>query len=436
MSLFLFVFASLLYLPIGYAEPAQDFFNDSYDKAKQIFAIGESNHISLTSYRYLSRLLNKRGIDPDLRFIIIERAHDQDEFYKTISTSSNGDPRKLNSTFWNLLKAQEHPLQLLGIGEEYMAADPFLITEIIPQIQELNRRRLGLGFMPIELRSVDGLTRFSNFDQAKVSEQLAHSNVLDLQSRISHLNLRFSDEKPVCLTNGSMRALLKSSMNREINTANHFKSIFKQALDDEERAKIIILYHIGHLMPGVKGILPFDENQKSNQWTFEERPYANWIGLLIHEKLFNRKDIRVVLLDEASAIGSQDGVLNLRRFNIQRDVRHDIGFSLENVPQNDVEPTFFSENCCLAFRLYNEPATPIDIADDVIVVRQRRNRNPMDLFKFWKSNFHYYRNNRILKRIKEISDQTGCEKDELSQDMLTVLDPERFKIKKRKITVD
>ena len=39
MSLFLFVFASLLYLPIGYAEPAQDFFNDSYDKAKQIFAI-------------------------------------------------------------------------------------------------------------------------------------------------------------------------------------------------------------------------------------------------------------------------------------------------------------------------------------------------------------------------------------------------------------
>lgn len=235
-------------------------------KQSHILALGEANHANYKIYTHLKTLLEKVGMDPDLKYLAIERSHNLAGFYESISKKSVDD-----ETVFRHLPTLNHKIYTLDGGG--FSADPYFITSVAPLIQELNKKREH----PLIIIPIDG-------------SQVGERPLPPLPIARDHEGII-----PTELTTYS------ASWDREAETSHLFKERVLNQLGSN--GKVIVLYHLGHLAQGIQGHFA-KINFKENIWEAAEWHPSSWLGFTLEENPELRQKTKVIAFDEKDSNGS------------------------------------------------------------------------------------------------------------------------------------
>lgn len=231
----------------------------------RILLLGFPNHNTFEQLHYLAELLKEVGTDKKLKFVILERPHDNDSFYEMLSKHDLSYVMK-NIKFESTL-SQKNTLCEAEWG--------YGIKNVMPIIRNLNKVRSILS--PLLVKTIDGLFSGRDFSWPGRKE-LREGNcaIKDLSS--SHSN----------------RTIYIGSSNREADTAQNFDDkIWKNLKNDE---KVIIVYNIAHLIYGFESCFPHMISE--NEWISNLSPLT-WMHLFLDKYPEAKQDMGLILFDSA-----------------------------------------------------------------------------------------------------------------------------------------
>ncbi len=302
----------LLAVPV-YADPQSDIENQIFDQHKveprllllkeyeraQILALGETNHSQFRIFEHLISFLKKVGMDPRLKYIVLERSEDFAGFYEDLSVRSLEDVIKKNH-FLNQTS------QNSAICNSF-SANPYLVSRFFPILRSVNQQRdQKLHLPPILVTSVD----------------VSYSQILTAP-RHSVDTVKEGD----CKLPLGVPARIEESQDREMITAQGFKSRVWDHLD--EKSKVIVVYHIGHLIQGFEACLP---KLKEQSYWETSKSSLNWLSRFFSSFPTARERTRIVAFDEKEFYGSQapEGMFQLSHRQANRQSGE--SFAIELAP--------------------------------------------------------------------------------------------------------
>ena len=260
----------------------------------QVLAMGESNHRNYRILEFLVELLHEVGQDPHLKFIMIERDFSLRSIYETASTCP------IDKEFIKKhLSDSDEERQILKGGNFW--AQPFLISKVLPLIQEINRRRPPDN--PIKVVPID-------------SESL--------KPRIHPLPVVHVAKYEDFTLGGSENCGFGSSWDRESETQSLFIS---KIAEMRPHGKAIVVYHLGHLAQGIEARLPkIDYNR--GIWLVPDWHPISWLGMVFQKNPELREKTKIVLFDEKDVHFAPKGTFTFVQRLAKKYSNESFGFPL------------------------------------------------------------------------------------------------------------
>jgi hypothetical protein len=262
-------------------------------EAAQVLALGETNHSQFRVYEHLINLLKSVGMDPKLRFIVLERSQDFDRFYEELSLRHQNEVLK-KGLFASAMEQES------AICKSF-PANPYLVVRFFPILRKINERRQDAGLKPVLVKAID--IPYSLFYSAPP----------------------YSVQPGNCKLPLSVPARIEESQDRESLVADNFKFMIWNQLEGQ---KAIVLYHIGHLIQGFDACLP---KIKVDHWETSLAP-MNWLNLYFKNNPKHRTRFQIIAMDEREARGSQapEGLFQFSKRQSDRIPSESFGVALKS----------------------------------------------------------------------------------------------------------
>lgn len=262
----------------------------------QVLLIGTSNHSNFQHYDRVLELLELVGNDPNLKYIVMERSHEVDEFYERLST--NGFDSVVRDFPFSSEKARTDNLCL---NPEWS----YTIKEFLPKLREMNKSRLPLR--PILVRGMEGMpAELSAGPMMRVNDGTCSGTSFG-----SPPNYKFPSLE-----------LFALSRSRELKTQENFeKSIWNDLKPNE---KVIYISHYMHLIDGFEGCRPSQD--EDGNWTANVEPLT-WLHPFFLSHPEARKQFKIILMDEKDDRYNPAGGLKLVQRQSLRFPGEDFAFS-------------------------------------------------------------------------------------------------------------
>jgi hypothetical protein len=247
-----------------------------HEPTTQVLALGESNHRNHQIYLYILTLLQEVGLDPALKFIVVERDPSYKEAYEVASH------QPIDSGFLEKYAPSEKEKATMFGGPAFQG-DRFFMSTMFPLIAQLNKQRTQDN--PITVVPIDG----NSGDEIEKLFPTAFPDV------IRKLNIH---------GHGDAHRL---SWYRENATQNRFREQILKNLKEGEKA--IVIYHLGHLLNGVQANYPHF-NFEENIWETASSHPSSWLSMAFSENMGLRDKTKIVSFDERDEHFGQGWALN------------------------------------------------------------------------------------------------------------------------------
>lgn len=288
-----------------------DLLNSEYEKSRFLF-MGFSYHSNHQHINQLIELLKVRGLDPKLKFIVLERAHDLDKFYETLSQHD------LKTTL-SLFKFQNFEARYRSLCAGEWA---YAIKYLFPLVRELNAKRPKNN--PLLVKAIDGFS-------STMDEKWPGSHQMkDGTCKASNLFYR-----------GSHLTSFGISSNREQMTADNFQKTVVLKMNSHDKA--IVLYNRGHLLESFQVCQP-NMGSTSQEWT-ANMGLISWLGRHLQMNPGFKSKMSLIFIDEENPKEAHGTTFSFNHRQIQRYPMEDWALSLRAfkglIPEKGID--IFSE---------------------------------------------------------------------------------------------
>jgi hypothetical protein len=249
-----------------------DLLEKEYSNSKVLF-IGFPSHHTHQHIELLSKLLERIASDPNLKYIVLERAGDISKFYELLSTN------ELNTTLESFsFNSPEALKRSLCEGEWAYTIDQFF-----PKLRSINNKARPKN-APIIVKSIDGM--------------------------VSTIKEDWPGKKPISDGTCNVSELRRpsfyvTSSNRESDTANNFSNRIWKKLGKNEKA--IVLYNNMHLLSSFYACTPY--MQSENVWEARISPLS-WREFFLKQHPEAKKSTSLILIDEDAQFPYREYIFN------------------------------------------------------------------------------------------------------------------------------
>jgi VCBS repeat-containing protein len=293
-----------------------DLLQELYER-HQVLVLAEQSHQHATAYALLRELLTRVGHDPRLKYIVLERFHDDASLLQEASVHTLTEAEL--QTRFSSDRARDFSLCTSG---EWA----FTWAEFLESVNHVNRGRPKEH--PVLVTSVDGASNQLNpFGQTAVF-------------------------------------LYLTSINREVATRENFERTVWSTLSPTD--KVIVIYNYAHVIKGFRA-----DSYRLVDDTLPNKMQADldWMSMFVRKHPEAESRLAIVLLDEKDSTANPDGVLRFTQRQVARSPGAAFGVALapfRRVLTEQGSAVFVPGSWLLGYKPLTSTALLPDMLDAVI----------------------------------------------------------------------
>lgn len=249
-------------------------------KESTVLLLGAANHRNMQHHLTLIDLLREVGMDPNLKFLVLEQSYDNDDLYRKLSFEDVFTVLRTHR-----FKSDHERLLTLCWSREWT----WVYTHVFPVVQEINRKRPSDN--PLIVKGLDGFSLKSPYG-------------LISRMPVKSVNCQFNGPTGQNTTD--------NIQNRELATAANFYAQVWSMLRGADKA--IVLYHQAHLYRHFESCRVL----RSASGAESRISPRNWFSVLLRDHPEVEGQNRLVIFDETDVNHHPQGVLRFSRRQIDR----------------------------------------------------------------------------------------------------------------------
>lgn len=243
-----------------------DVLNSLYDQA-QFLGIAVNDHEGFEPFSRLYQLLQQRGLDPNLKTIVIEDSSMRAELYQEASVKE--------------ISSSEFRRRAIELFSVYSDQNAYINAHIIYLIREINKKRPN---DPLILVPIDGM------NNAAIEELTSHAPSVDRTHSKS-------------IKQNAYSGLYATSITRERDTARNFSEMVYKVYPGR---KSVIIYQASHILKNVNAV-GVDLVGKER---VAKKAHLSWLSIAQKHLGLDENVIKIVVFDTIGS-WSPNGLLNL-----------------------------------------------------------------------------------------------------------------------------